>query len=235
MSTHVFDRGAGSNVLDRAAASHWLWLAAGMGGSFAVPFLLTDVLALDRDVYYGLYVVFAFGLLLAWAHATGYDLACAARRRLPLAVALGLVSAGVLAAMVLRTEPATAHPGGAELVGAVFWRGLVYGAADGVLLSVFPILVVFAALAGRTTHLRGKVAVGAVALAASLAMTGAYHLGYSDFRSEKVRKPLVGDVAWSAPTLLTLNPVGASIAHVGLHVTAVLHSYDTKTFLPPHS
>lgn len=234
MSTHALARGARSHVLGTAAASHWLWLLVGMGGAFAVPFLLTDVLALDRDLYYGLYVVFAFGLLLAWAHATGYDLAAAARRRLPLAVALGLVSAGVLATMVLRTEPATTHPGGAGLVAAVLWRGLAYGAADGVLLSVFPILVVFAGLAGRTTRLRGKIAVGAIALVASLAMTGAYHLGYSDFRSEKVRRPLLGDVAWSAPTLLTLNPVGAPVAHVGLHVTAVLHSYDTNVFLPPH-
>jgi hypothetical protein len=211
-----------------------MWLVGGMAGAFGIPFLLTDVLDLDRDVYYAIYAAFAVGLLLAWARGTGYDLAAAARRHLPLALALGIASAGVLAVMVLRTEPATTHPGGVGLVAAVFWRGLVYGAADGVLLSVFPILVVFAALADRTVRRRGKVAVGALALAASLAMTGVYHLGYSDFRSEKVRKPLVGDVVWSAPTLLTLNPLGAPIAHAGLHVTAVLRSYDTTTFLPPH-
>jgi len=39
---------------------------------------------------------------------------------------------------------------------------------------------------------------------------------------------------WSAPTLLTLNPIGAPIAHIALHVTAVVHSYDTPTYLPPH-
>jgi hypothetical protein len=47
-------------------------------------------------------------------------------------------------------------------------------------------------------------------------------------------KPVGGDVAWSVPTLVTLNPIGAPIAHVGMHVSAVLHSYDTDTFLPPH-
>ena len=69
---------------------------------------------------------------------------------------------------------------------------------------------------------------------ASVTMTSVYHLGYSDFRSEKIAKPITGDVIWSAPTLLTLNPVGAAIGHVGLHITAVLHSYDTEIFLPPH-
>lgn len=62
----------------------------------------------------------------------------------------------------------------------------------------------------------------------------AYHLGYSDFRSSQLRSPVVGDVAWSIPTLVTLNPIGAPIAHAGLHTSAVLHSYETDLFLPPH-
>ena len=78
------------------------------------------------------------------------------------------------------------------------------------------------------------IAIGAVALISSLAMTAVYHAGYSDFRSDKVAKPLTGDAMWSIPTLVTLNPLGAPIAHAGLHVSAVLHSYDTDTFLPPH-
>jgi hypothetical protein len=48
----------------------------------------------------------------------------------------------------------------------------------------------------------GTIAVGLAALAASMAMTAAYHPGYSDFRSEKVRQPVAGGVVWSAPTLL---------------------------------
>lgn len=98
--------------------------------------------------------------------------------------------------------------------------------------SVFPILAVFAAFAGRPLlrRLRGKLAVGRLALAMSLAFTAVYHVGYPEFRGSMLRKPLAGDVVWSVPTLGTLNPVGAPIAHVGLHVSAVLHSYDTGTF-----
>ena len=46
--------------------------------------------------------------------------------------------------------------------------------------------------------------------------------------------PVRGTAVWSAPTLLTLNPLGAPIAHIGLHVSAVVHSYRTDVFLPPH-
>jgi hypothetical protein len=153
-----------------------------------------------------------------------------------LAIGLGTACASLLAVMVVRTEDATSRSDGLELAGAVLWRGVLYGVTDGLLLSVFPILVVFAAFAGRSLSRRkgGTVAIGAAALLASLALTAVYHAAYSDFRSGKVARPLAGDVAWSVPTLVTLNPLGAPIAHAGLHVSAVLHSYETDTFLPPH-
>jgi hypothetical protein len=112
----------------------------------------------------------------------------------------------------------------------------VYGAADGLLLSAFPILLVFAVFEKSRLRRRvgGVIAVGAIAMAASLAMTAVYHAGYSDFRGSKLSKPVTGDLVWSVPTLATLNPVGAPIAHVGVHITAVVHNYDTELFLPPH-
>ena len=54
------------------------------------------------------------------------------------------------------------------------------------------------------------------ALLASLATTVRYHLGDSDFRPDELQKPMTGDLAWSAPTLSTLNPIGSPIAHAGL-------------------
>ena len=210
------------------------WLAAGLALAFAVPFLLADTLDLDRDLYYGLYALAVGTFVAAWWRDSGFTRADLLRRW-PWGVGLGL-AAGALLVLVVRGEPATPRADGLELAGQVLWRGVLYGATDGVLLSVFPVLAVFAALAGTRMRARrgGVVAVGALALAASLAMTAVYHLGYSDFRSSKLRKPLAGDLVWSAPTLLTLSPLGAPIAHVGLHVSAVLHSPATDTFLPPH-
>lgn len=237
MSTYTIRRATRVEAPARTGASeHFLWLAAGLELGFLVPYVLADLLDLPRDLYYGVYSAFAIGLFALWARSTGQSLAAMVRRRWLLTLTLGVVFAGVMALIVLADE-AGLRPDGLELVGAVIWRGLVYGFADGVLLSAFPILVVFAAFASTRLRERlfGKVVIGLAALAASLAMTAAYHLGYSDFRSEKVRKPVAGDVLWSVPTLLTLNPVGAPVAHMGLHVTAVLHDYETNLFLPPHS
>ena len=138
-----------------------------------------------------------------------------------------------LAAVVL-ADPATSRPHGWSFAGAVLWRGVFYGAIDGLLLSSFPILATFAAFRSRRRSKRGLAAVGATALMVSLLFTAAYHVGYPDFRGSKLRKPIAGDVLWSAPTLLTLNPAGAPLAHVALHVAAVTHASQTGTFLPPH-
>jgi hypothetical protein len=236
MSTHALGHTRAEARVWHGLSIHWAWLAGGLAVAFAVPYVFADVLGMDRDLFYGVYAASVAGLLWLWARSTGYDLVAAVRRRWLAASLLGLLAAAVLAVIVVRTDDATARPDGLDLVGALAWRGVVYGVTDGLLLSVFPILVVFAALAGsRLDRGRaGKVVIGVVALIASLGMTFAYHSGYSDFRSDKMSKPLRGDVIWSTPTLLTLNPIGAPIAHVGLHTSAVLHSYETDTFLPPH-
>lgn len=237
MGTHVIERDAGLRArLPAAVKQHAAWLAGGLVLGFTVPFVFADTLELPRDLYYGVYVLSVAAFFVAWAASTGQSLGEMARRRLLWTILLGLAATGVLVLVVLGTQEATARPEGLELIGAVIWRGIVYGAADGLLLSAFPILAVFAMFAGTRARQRlgGKIAIGVAAFAASLVMTGVYHVGYSDFRSEKVRQPIAGDLIWSAPTLLTLNPIGAPMAHAGFHVTAVLHSYETDLMLPPH-
>jgi hypothetical protein len=219
-----------------SARRHLAWLAGGMAVAFLMPFVIAEQLELQRDLYYALYAATVVGLFAAWARDTDQPIRAMLARRWRLAVGLGLAFAAISAFIATRAEEGSAHPDGVEFIGALFWRGIVYGAADGLLLSAFPILLVFAAL--RESRLRrragGLLAVGVIAMIASLTMTAVYHAGYSDFRSDKLRKPVTGDLIWSAPTLATLNPIGAPIAHIGLHVGAVAHNYDTNLFLPPH-
>jgi hypothetical protein len=218
------------------ARRHLAWLAGGMALSFLVPFVLADQLELQRDLYYGVYGLLVVGLFAGWVRSTRQSVREMCRRRWRLALALGVFFAGISVLIVLVSEDSTGRPGGIEFISAIVWRGLVYGGIDGLLLSAFPILVVSAAFRSSALRRRraGRIAVGALALGASLAITATYHLGYADFRSEKLRKPVTGDLVWSVPTLVTLNPVGAPIAHAGLHVAAVTHSYETDLFLPPH-
>lgn len=215
------------------ATAQLRFLAGGALLAFALPFVFTDLVKIDRDLYYGIYAGAVCALFALWLRGAGRPVRQVLTRNWRAALALAILFGGVMAAVALK-ETATSRPHGWAFAGALVWRGVVYGLADGLLLSTFPILVVFAAFGARRTK-RATVGIGTLALAASLAFTAVYHLGYADFRGSKLRKPLAGDVMWSAPTLLTLNPVGAPLAHAALHVTAVAHAYDTDTFLPPHS
>jgi hypothetical protein len=215
---------------------HWLWLAAGLALAFAIPFVFADLLGMPRDGYYAIYAVSVATFLTLWVRRTGQDVPAMMKRNWRWAMGLGLLFAALMAFIVLR-DPSTAHPHGWTFVGAILWRGVVYGAIDGLLLSSFPVLATFAAFSGKPLRQRKRraiAAIGALALAMSVTFTAVYQLGYPEFRGAKLKKPVAGDVMWSAPTLLTLNPLGAPIAHIGLHVSAVIHSYNTQTFLPPH-
>jgi hypothetical protein len=212
------------------------WLLGGLAFAFGLPFVFADLVGLQRDVYYAIYVVAVFALFATWARQTQQPLRAFLTRRWKWALLLGVVTGGLLTLIVLH-QPATAHPHGWAFVGAILWRGVAYGAADGLLLSAFPVLAVFSLFAVKPLRERTRkavVGIGAFALAVSLLFTAVYHLGYPDFRNSKVKSPMIGDVIWSTPTLLTLNPLGAPIAHIVLHVDAVVHSSNTDLFLPPH-
>ena len=123
-------------------------------------------------------------------------------------------------------RPATRPPGGRRIAGdELSCRSCPVAAR--LLLSAFPILAVFAAAASSRLRRRtsGTVAIGAAALLVSLVMTTVYHLGYSDFRSSLLARPVTADLAWSVPTgtvalaesvLVQAGPVGSSdVVHLG--------------------
>lgn len=131
-------------------------------------------------------------------------------------------------------RPSTARLEGFELWWALAWRGLAYGAVDGLLLLAFPWLVAWRTFEAEGRRLGAKLGAAAVAWAAILFVTTAYHLGYGDFRSSKILQPNLGSTIAAVPTLLAANPVASPISHVFLHVAAVLHAPETELFLPPH-
>ena len=215
------------------STTHLLWIpaAALVGGGASSIF--GDLLTLPVDVYYAVYAAVVLAFLGGYIRLTGLDVRPWLGRRLPIALALGVVGGLVLMRGALGRPPEGTLAGG-ELLGALLVRGVMYGAVDGLLLFAFPWLVVWRALGaeGRSRSFRAGASV--LALAAMLLVTTTYHMGYRDFRSSRIVLPNVGAVISGTPTLLSANPVAAPLAHVVLHVTAVLHSPASDLYLPPH-
>ena len=212
---------------------HLLWIPAAAVVGGGTSFLLGDLLNLPVDVYHLIYSAVVVGFLVLYVRRTGLDLRRWAGRRLPAAVALGIVGGLFLMRGALGQPPAGALSGG-ELLFALLSRGLLYGAADGLLLFAFPWLVTWRALGAEGGSRSARAGASVVALTAMLLVTTVYHLGYRDFRSSRIVLPNVGAVISGAPTLLSANPVASPVAHVVLHVTAVLHSPASDLYLPPH-
>ena len=84
-------RAAAARLEPATAGRHVAWLAAGIVGGFLVPFVLADLLMLQRDVYYGLYIAFVVGLFVGWARDTGPTLGSLLARRWRWALGLGLL------------------------------------------------------------------------------------------------------------------------------------------------
>jgi hypothetical protein len=206
----------------------WIGLAALVG--FLPPAVFSTGLRWERSLFLFPYV------LAVWTFLRAYF------RRWPLSWAdfvgdwrYGLAGVVVATAVLVGNvwgQPPSAVPRGASLVVALAWVGVAYGAADGLLLNVMPVLAVQRSLRARTVAAR--LARGGLALGASLAVTAAYHLGYEEFRGPAMLPVLVGNAIMSSTYLLTGSPLAAVVSHIAMHVAAVLHGMETTLQLPPH-
>ena len=213
--------------------AHLKWLGWGIIVGFAVPFVFADLLTLPLDLYYLIYFLAALTFMAVYVRRTGMDLKEWLSRRLAWGLVLGIVF-GIAVVRYVLTNPATETLGGGALAWALFWRGLIYGAVDGLLMSAFPWVVTWRAFRVEEKPLGGRVAFGMLAWVFILVMTVAYHAGYRDFRSPKMARAVAGNTLISLPTLLSANPVGAPVAHAMMHIAVVVHCPKTDVFLPPH-
>jgi hypothetical protein len=213
--------------------SHLGWIPAGALVGWFAAFVFGDLMTLPVDLYYLTYFGIVLGFVAFYVRRTGLELRSWISRRLGWAVALGILGGVALMQGVL-TRPETPAVSGAMLAWAVVYRGVIYGAVDGILLIAFPWIVTWRAFDAEHARWGVRVRASAVALLAILLITTTYHLGYRDFRSSKIMMPNLGSLIGAVPTLVTANPVASAISHVGMHVTSVLHSPDSDLFLPPH-
>lgn len=223
----------------RLATTNWhasaLWVAAAALLGFGASALFSGVVELSRNWFLVPYFGVTIPFLYAYYRWSGMDLLAALRHRWLLALIVTAVLS-IFAVVTMLNQPASPRNEGIALVGDLLWLGVAYGIVDALLLTVLPVSAVWLAFssAGHTDSWAGKVVAGGAALAASLIVTAAYHVGYAEFQSSEVASPLWGNGMMSLGYILTANPLTAIITHVVLHVTSVLHGIDTTVTLPPH-
>jgi hypothetical protein len=211
----------------------WVLAAAVLG--FATAALFSGLLEVRRDWFVAIYALLVGSFLYGYLRWSGVDLRSFLLHRWTWGV-VGMVVVGAILVASVQRMPASPPASGLALAWDILWLGIVYGVVDALLLTVLPIAVTWRAFsaAGWTASWPGKLAAGAVALAVSLGVTAAYHLGYVEYRGPQVVDPLIGNGVMTLGALLTGSPLTAIGAHIALHVAFVLHGVETTVTLPPH-
>lgn len=210
------------------------WYAVAAALFFAVPFIGTDWLGLQPDLFYLGYFTVAVVFLVTFVVLHPTELRELWTLRLWPSIAVGAVVGATLAIGIFQ-QAGTAHAEGWRFGFEIAWRGVVYGSVDALTLFVFPAAVAYLLMHGNRTGARRRVAFAGLTLVLSMSVTATYHLGYTEFRDQTIRYPEIGAVMANIPTALTGNPVGAVVTHTTMHVSAVVHQRDggTQHMLPP--
>ena len=213
--------------------------------AFLVPWTLTDVLKVPRAVYLGALMIVTAALTygyLAWSgtDAWGFLTGHWAWGLLGAVVSGAVAAGGIVVVANRRGLPRPSERSMAGIAGALVWEGLLYGAAEGVLLSVLPVLAAWQSfdLLGWTGSTAGAVGSGALAIVASVLVIWVHHLGYREFRgTREILMPILGCGLLSLAYLLTGSPIapvgGHFLLHTGLEVRGVPmppYSKDQGTF-----
>lgn len=205
------------------------WLVGSAFLAFLIPALFVGWLELPRRLYLIPFVLVAGGWCIAYLITMEYRW----RRFLGNHWLSGLVGAAVVGGLMIGhvlTQPDSPAPLGFQRFVDIVWLGLIYGAVDALLLTVLP---VHAALS-LFTHRSGTAIPTLTALAVSVLVAGAYHLGYPEFRGVAVVGAMLGNGVFTLAMLITRSPVAPIAGHAAMHVAAVLHGYSTTFQLPPH-
>lgn len=211
-----------------------LWFGAAAVLFFLVPWVGTDRLELQPDLYYLGYFTVAVSFFAAFLARNASALRALWTANLWQSLLLGALAGAALAIGVFN-QAATPHPDGWRFGFQIIWRGLIYGSVDALTLYVFPAAVAYLLMRGNRTGLRRKAGFAGLALVLSLMVTTSYHLGYSEYRGDTIKYPEIGALVANVPTALTGNPLGAVITHDAMHVSAVVHQNQggAQHMLPP--
>lgn len=210
-------------------AGSLLWLIGLSVAAFAVSWLFANRLRTGRFLYVG--VLF----LVTGALSAGYVawLGLSAGEVLTTRWGWGLLAApiaGAFPAFGMTRLPASNRRTGRALGIALVWEGLVYGVAEGVLLSALPAFMTW-----QLVHslgwggFGGGLARWTLPVAASIAVIVVHHLGYAEYRNRQLVPISAGCGLLTVGYLVTASVIAPMVGHVLMHTAAILHG----TELPP--
>jgi hypothetical protein len=214
-------------------STYLLWTLAASSLGLLITTVFVGVLHLKRSVFLAFYVPLVVLFLSFYIRWTNLNVSELLKQNWIWGVVVGVIVSIILVRNV-NSQPASPRSQGAKLYFELFWFGLVYGAMDGLFLSVFPVVLVWQSFPALGSTVLGKVGVAFLALLATIVIAVSYHAGYPEFRNSSMRFAIIGNGIISIAYLVSLNPIAAFGSHAVMHIAAVLHGSEGTVQLPPH-
>jgi hypothetical protein len=111
----------------------------------------------------------------------------------------------------------------------IFWRGIIFGLASGIMISVFPFIVTWRALAGANPgHLR-RIGVIVIAIFFIALSSFSYSIGLTGLNDrDHLKNRIATSIIASIPTLVSGNPMAAPIAGAFKEISAIVKTQNGK-------
>lgn len=219
--------------LNNRGWKHIFWVLWACAFVFAIPYVSLFLLKINNDLFYLLFLV--TGILFLWFYKKRSNLKI--KPALKSGWALGVILAlfiGLSFISIKMTDYSdltlTLRNNG---LFTIFWRGIVYGLISGLLISAFPFIAVWRAIAGSNPGNLRKIGAIAVALVSIVFVSFSFSAGISGFDKDKISYNTKMNIIAGLPTLLSGNPLASPIAGAFLRVSENLNinndSFENKT------
>jgi hypothetical protein len=187
---------------------------------------------MPMDLYYLIFLFSTAGFLLYYKRSSSLK----ARASLNSGWALGFILAifiglGFISYSLVDSPEALRMFSGIDLM-TVLWRGLIFGFASGIMISVFPFMVTWRSLAGANPDKLRRAGVLVMAIFFIALSSFSYSVGLNGIRDRSgMEDGIATDIIASIPTLISGNPMAAPIAGAFKEISAIIKTQNGKVHL----
>jgi hypothetical protein len=198
---------------------HIIWIPIDAVLVFGVPFLFMNLLKITAEAYYIWLSILSAVFVFYYARVTKLKWTLSLKPGWALGTIMGVFFGLAFLSFASMAKPSIELSFFSAAMLPYLWRGLLYGLASAVLISVFPFIVIWRALAGVNPGTIRKVGVTSAAVFFIALISFLYNLGKSDFNRNTLRDQVEKSVIASIPTLVSGNPLAAPITSVFLQMS----------------
>ncbi len=214
--------------LNTRSWKHLIWIFDLCVLLFGLPLLFVNLFQLPVDLYYFVFMLSAAGFFLYYKKSSSLK----TRASLKSGWALGSILA-VFFGLGFISYSLVDSPGALKTftdvdLAVVLWRGIIFGLASGIMISAFPFMVTWRALAGTNPGNLRKFGVIIAAIFFIVLTSFSYSVGLTGLDRVCIKDRITMNVIASIPTLVSGNPMAAPVAGAFKEISAIVKTQNGK-------